>query len=119
MESTRIAVYEWGPANFKKNGQLKKNAKFAYSRTIIGHDADEYKPEKEAQEVVDYFSKWIAPIVQINSPYVFTHIVIHADNRKSYMLFQDVMIKGGWLMTSPTALFAEMQKRVTVKVGVS
>lgn len=109
---TKISVYEFNSANFKKGGGLKKNAK-PELLTFVGKD-DEVPTDYT--EVAGRIKERVGGVESVRTPYVFTHIILHAGapndvgGKKTFMVYQDVFVNGHQFITSPTKLLEALKK---------
>ena len=100
-----IKMYEVNAKNFKKGGGLKKSAQTEWSMTLGDTEANAFENEETG------IAKSIArgrTIESVESPYVFTHIRLIADG-KQYVIYEDVLVAGHYLMTSPTKLLEALK----------
>ncbi|MGV8130832.1 MAG: hypothetical protein ACP5N7_01900 [Candidatus Pacearchaeota archaeon] len=103
---TKIKVYKSNA--FKKHGGLKKNAQTVQGFTVV--DVEPYTPqakEKFITETAQTLKKYYA---DFSSPYVFTHIkAIEISTGEPVYIFQDVVLNGQDVITSPQSLLKALQ----------
>ena len=88
---TRIQIFQ--TTQFTKTGKLKKNAKTEYITEVENYDAF---------KMADYI-KYLG-YTDFETPYFFTHIKAKSPYGGEVRIFQDCMIGGQWLITSPQKL---------------
>ena len=99
-----VKVYKFDSKNFKKSGGLKKTANPVIGISISDSDDSKY----DNKYIADRIKKAIPGIVNITSPYFFTHISLDTKDA-SYKVFETVYVAGSNLLTSPTNLLAALK----------
>lgn len=84
---------------FTGKGKLKKNAKTEYKTEL----------EKYDPEVMGRYIKYLG-YSDFQSPYVFTHIKAKSPYQGQAVIYQEVMVGGSYLITSPTKLLEALKK---------
>lgn len=111
----KIAVYEFNSKNFKKSGGLSKRAEPTVL-TFLGKDDETAFAPGVYEDVVARIKTRVGGVESVRTPYMFTHIILHAGapnevgGKKTYMVFQDVFVNGHEMMTSPTKLLEAFNK---------
>lgn len=104
MPMKTVKVYKFDSKNFKTNGGLKKLANPVIGLTISDNDDAKFNDAYIAKAI----KKAIPGIVNITSPYFFTHISLDTKDA-SYKVFETVYVAGSNLLTSPTNLLAALK----------
>lgn len=105
----QVQVYELNSSNFTKTGKLHKRAQPEIGLTISDHlDGKDHSAE-DTKYIADRIKKAIPNIQNVESPYIFTHIRLTA-NEKTYLVFEHVRVGGNNIITSPTKLLEELKK---------
>lgn len=104
MSSIKINVY--GPNAYTKTGKLKKNAPTLAQFMWI--DTAPYKAGAVEAWIAEVAQKLKEDFVAFSSPYFFTHIDAKTKDGLPVRICEDVGVRDGWIITSPTRLFGNL-----------
>lgn len=103
---TKIKIYKSNA--FKKHGGLKKNAQTHQGFMIV--DIEPLTPQAKEKFITDTAQTLKKTYTNFESPYVFTHIkATEISTGDPVYIFQDVVLNGQDMMTSPQSLLKELQ----------
>ena len=98
---TKIKIYKSNA--FKKHGGLKKNAQTHQGFMIV--DVEPVTPNAREKFIAETAQQLKKYYTNFESPYVFTHITAkEISTGEPVYIFQDVVLNGQDIVTSPTTL---------------